>query len=177
MKTIGQVLLFWAWLGCSPVTAQALRQPPAGAPLTHCLTTCGLWATGLTPLECASLRRYEALVLAAFAAHVTRWHPAPVCRAFNGWEVRVYRGPLTPTGGWWRPGIPYAVAGVTLIPEQAVEVATTSWPDSALAHELAHVTDLAFSGTTIFGPDHSAWCAPGVARALETVSHLREPCP
>jgi hypothetical protein len=118
----------------------------ASACATLCRTPCGVV---VTEGDCRALAHYEGRVTERLSQEVPEWADAKVCRALEGWTVRVrphddkldkgcglsaWRRPPAPDGG-----VGDCVIGLTDFDTKTITLSSSDWVPSAFAHEVAHV--------------------------------------
>lgn len=146
----------------------------AGGP-GPCHTPCGMTTI---EADCETLQRYEGQILRRLELGVTDYHERRMCRAINGWTVRLHRHDALPdklcaADSWvlfidlWT-GRPFCAGGYTHPDTKVIELGTTAdaggfeWQPSALAHEITHVVDIDVTGRV----GHCRWADPGLKMAI-----------
>lgn len=123
--------------------------------------------------NCEALQKVEDSAVEHFAG--LGWGESPaVCALLNGWEVRAHaRRPsdFICEEGWMLPSGRFCVLGFTHSETHTVEVYTSEWSESPLAHELVHVLDLGTRGRA----GHCAWQRRGIKAALLKIQGRPDP--
>lgn len=90
--------------------------------------------------DCESLQRFEGLAVAKLGT-LPGWDSDRVCASLKGWKIELHPKDRRCTHGGWLLFEGFCAAGYTHIDTKTIELASTDWRPSALAHEMCHVMD------------------------------------
>ncbi len=128
-----------------------------------CISDCGLELFGSADCEGFQARENASII---FLSPVFEESPGQVCRAFEGWKVRVLETsvatPVAPSGEFTDAHGRH-VAGVTDCSQEETLVGwgEGGWKHTAAVHELAHVIDRCATS------EHWGWAERGVFEAID----------
>lgn len=142
----------------------------ACGPQPTCVSKSGLELEGVSPEACATIDDYEDRVMYAFEKHVRGWTYAGMAKALEGVRVSIHQG-ADAEGAWYSPRHKSWIAGLAhCAPFFTIEVGLDDWPNSSLAHEMAHIFDAC--------RNHCRWSDrgiyPGIVEAGGTWSHVED---
>ncbi len=134
-----------------------------------CVSKCGL----RTFENCAELQAYEDKAVKEFEG--LGWGSSEkVCALLSGWTVRMHarrHSDFICEEGWYHDEAQFCVLGYTYTETKTVEVFTSDWQASPLAHEFVHALDHTLHGTV----GHCGWQIRGIKKALLKIQGRPDP--
>jgi hypothetical protein len=132
-----------------------------------CVTRCGLVAQDG---DCKLLGAYEGQVIRRLEDEIPAWKASATCDGLRGFAIKIR--PYDAADGWcsrgtWHEG-GHCYYGLTNFRKKTITLENASWRNDALAHEIAHLADLA-NGTMGNGA-HCAWSNAALPTLLRELS-------
>lgn len=144
----------------------------AHAESVTCVTRCGMLAEAPNARSCDRLIAFEDEVVNLFAKGVKGWTRQSICKKLDGWNVIVHKRSAEDVcpAEWnsWDYSTandkkPFCVIGLTHIESLTMEINTSEWRNSSLAHEMVHAIDAEDYRT------HCSWRARGIPLVLSYI--------